>query len=137
MARLLERDRLPGLHQSNLDARRAQPGARPPRLFFAQSLEKEALMNAREAPRRARGAGFSLIELMVVIAIIGLLATIVSMNLTRTRERANATKVVADVKSLDHAVVLFQMDLGRWPASLDELVTPGGSDWRGPYIEGG
>jgi general secretion pathway protein G len=72
---------------------------------------------------------------MVVISIIGLLATIVAMNLEGPQIKAHQQKVRSDVKALDHSITLFHMDMSRWPSSLDELVMPCGEGWTGPYIE--
>ena len=87
--------------------------------------------------RRRRNAGFSLIELMVVIAIMGLLATVVAVNLMGRTYDAKVKKVMADFDAMSKAIKLFKLDVGRYPQRLDELWTPGGGakNWKGPYIE--
>jgi len=86
---------------------------------------------------RARGSqGFSLIELMVVVAIMGLLATVVAINLMGQTYRAKVVKVQADFKSMRDAIDLFKLNTGRYPQRLDDLwQQPGGvKNWAGPYI---
>ena len=61
--------------------------------------------------RRRRTAGFSLIELMVVIAIMGLLATVVAVNLMGRTYDAKVKKVMADFDSLGTAIKLFNVSL--------------------------
>jgi general secretion pathway protein G len=91
----------------------------------------------KHAARRSATAGFSLVELMVVISIIGLLSTIVTVAVVKQREKATIAKVYTDVKQLDHAIALFHLDTGTYPQALQDLVHPGVSDWHGPYVEGG
>ena len=88
------------------------------------------------APVR-RNRGFSLIELMVVIAIMGLLATIVAVNVMGRGYDAKVKKVMADFDAMKKAIQLFKIDLGRYPQRLDELwQAPGGAkNWKGPYLE--
>ncbi len=75
--------------------------------------------------RRARRAGFSLAELMVVIVIIGLLATMVVPKLFSYLGDANLTKVKADLQQIDSALLTFvARNSGRFPDSLEDLVRP-------------
>ena len=88
--------------------------------------------------------GFTLIELMVVILIIGLLATIVVQNLRSATDKAKRVKAQADISQLKSALDRYYLDVGSYPNSdqgLNALVatpTAGGDpphDWSGPYIE--
>lgn len=73
---------------------------------------------------RAR-AGFTLAELMVVIVIIGLLATLVVPNVVKRLFVANKTKAKADIVALSQAVDEYAIQNGgRYPDTLDVLVTP-------------
>ena len=67
--------------------------------------------------------GFTLLELLVVIGIIGLLASILVVNLTSTRRRARDTKRVADVRNLQTASEDYYGKNGMYPATIASLVT--------------
>ena len=70
-------------------------------------------------PRRFRphpdAAGFTLIELMVVIVIIGLLATVVMINVLPSQDRAMAEKARADVALLEQALEAYRLDNLTYP----------------------
>lgn len=65
--------------------------------------------------------GFSLVELMVVIVIIGLLATIVIINVMPSADRAAVTKARADIATLEQGLELFYLDERRYPATSEGL----------------
>ncbi len=70
----------------------------------------------------ARRRGFSLAELMVVIVILGLLATIVVPNVMKYLASGNETKVKADISAIVNAIDSFRVDNGgKAPESLDSL----------------
>ncbi len=71
-------------------------------------------------------AGFTLIEIMVVIIILGLLATLVIPNITGYTEKAKREKARADIASLEGALDLFRADNGFYPTTeqgLEALVS--------------
>jgi general secretion pathway protein G len=92
---------------------------------------------------RCSQEGFTLIELMVVILIIGLLATIVVQNLRSATDKAKRVKAQADISQIKSALDRYYLDAGSYPTSdqgLPALVaspTNGNDpkDWGGPYIE--
>ena len=80
--------------------------------------------------------GFTLIELLVVITIIGIMASVVVVNLFGVDDQARVARVQADFSALRDACNRFKLDHRRWPASLEELHD--GPEWRGEptrYIE--
>lgn len=89
--------------------------------------------------------GFTLIEIMVVVVILGLLAAIVAPNVMRRIDDAQIAKAKQDIRSYDTALSLFRMDNFKYPTSdqgLAALVTqPGDSSIRnfpeGGYLKGG
>jgi general secretion pathway protein G len=72
-------------------------------------------------------AGFSLLEILVVILIISILATVVGVNVAKEPGRARAAKAQATIASLGTALQLYRMDNGQLPTmeqGLDALCTP-------------
>ena len=69
--------------------------------------------------------GFTLLELLVVIGIIGLLASILVINLTSARRRARDTKRVADIRNLQTAAEDYFGKNGRYPNTIADLITNG------------
>jgi general secretion pathway protein G len=65
--------------------------------------------------------GFTLIELMTVIAIITLLASIIMVSVTNARMRARDAKRVSDTKSIELALSLYYNDNYKYPTSLSTL----------------
>ena len=92
------------------------------------------------ADRRARG--FTLLELMVVVVIIGVLAALIAPAVLDRAEQAKVTAARTDVSNLMNALKLYRLDNGRYPSSdqgLDALVNkptvgtiPG--NWK-PYLD--
>lgn len=71
--------------------------------------------------------GFTLTELMVVLVIIGLLATIVIINVLPAADQANNTKVRADLSTLESALEQYRLDNMSYPRTeqgLEALVSP-------------
>lgn len=66
-------------------------------------------------------AGFTLVELMVVIVIIGLLATIVVINVMPTQDRAMVDKARADIRVLEQALELYRLDVMSYPTTAQGL----------------
>jgi len=74
---------------------------------------------------RRRYAAFTIIEVMAVIVIIGILASIVAVNVVGRIDKARATATKANLKMLHSAVIQFKLDTGRYPAEeagLQELI---------------
>jgi len=69
--------------------------------------------------------GFTLLELLVVIGIIGLLASILVVNLTSARRRARDTKRIADIRNLQTAAEDYYGKNGKYPTLISDLVTGG------------
>lgn len=86
--------------------------------------------------------GFSLIELLLIIAIVGILAGIVLTNVTKARERAQIAKVVLEVKEISKIIAKYYADTGTYPATCGDVCTVltdpfvvdlGVAGWEGPY----
>jgi len=78
-----------------------------------------------DSKRVAPGAGFTLIELIIVVAIIGILATIAVPAMRTAPQRARESALKEDLYTLRSCLDQFHADRGRYPASLDEVVSMG------------
>lgn len=81
--------------------------------------------------------GFSLVELLVVLAIIGMIASLVTPQVLSYLGRAKGETARIQVKNIAQAVELYYLDLGGYPTTeqgLAALVQPTGPQWRGPYV---
>lgn len=65
--------------------------------------------------------GFSLVEVMVVIAIIGILATMILPNVLGSQEQANKQKVTTDIVALENALAQYHLDNGMFPTTEQGL----------------
>lgn len=94
-----------------------------------QNPIKELSMNYRN--RR----GFTFLEIMFVVVIIGILLTLVVTNITSNTGKARETATKAKVESLANAVRHFYLDTGKFPGKLVEIVKkPDVEGWDGPYL---
>lgn len=78
--------------------------------------------HAKHLKAARREAGFSLIEVMVTMVIIGLLSTLVLINVLPSRDKAMVDKAKADIATLELAVDTFKMDNYGYPRTEDGLV---------------
>lgn len=82
---------------------------------------------------------FTLVELMVVIVIIGLLASIVAVNVVPFITKAKVKAAQTQIKTLHKAVKFYKIDTGQYPDSLEDLVEqpPGVTGWnKDGYLDG-
>lgn len=87
-------------------------------------------------PSPVRRKGFTLIELIVVIALVAVLAAVVAPNLLGKATEANRKSAGIQLEKISNAVELYRLETGRYPEELDDLVNqPSGVErWNGPYI---
>ena len=83
---------------------------------------------------RHRQFGFTLIEILIVVAIIGLIAALIAPNLIGRFEGSKEDITKAQIEMLSSAVQSFMIEVGRYPNSLEELINSTDPKWRGPYL---
>jgi len=83
-----------------------------------------------------RQSGFTLIEILVVMAIIGMLAVMVAPNIFRQQAGAQRDAAMANISTLSAALDIHRLDAGEYPDSLDGLQVnhSGRASWNGPYL---
>ena len=91
-------------------------------------------MNNDRNRRTLAKKGFTLLELIVVITIIGLLGTLVVTKVAPILFRANKTKIISDQKTIYNTAKIIYTTSGGWPESIDEMVNPVDED--GNELEG-
>jgi general secretion pathway protein G len=76
--------------------------------------------------------GFTIIELLLVIAIIIILSSLFSVAVGMAKDKARRTSAQAEISSLSLAVKTYESDYGIWPANLNVLTS---TSKNGPYME--
>jgi len=86
-------------------------------------------------PRR-RSRGFTLLEILVVLAIIGLIAAIAAPQVFKSLGGAKSDSAQVQIESLSTAIDLYRLEVGKLPPDLEALIEkPSGEDrWNGPYL---
>ena len=80
--------------------------------------------------------GFNLIEILVVMAIIGMLAVMVAPNIFNQQAGAQRDAALSQISSLEAALDTYRLDVGEYPDSLEGLIEndSGRAAWNGPYL---
>ncbi|WFU27788.1 type II secretion system major pseudopilin GspG [Bradyrhizobium sp. CB1717] len=98
---------------------------------------------ASRGRRRARRgeAGFTLVEMLVVITIIGMIMALVGPRVLNYLSESKAKAAKIQIESFSSALDLYYLDLGRYPTSNEGLAAltrnNNQSGWNGPYLRGG
>ena len=91
-------------------------------------------------PSRRRGRGFSLLELLAVLVILGILAGIFAPKFLGQAESAKRKAAKLEIDQIGQSLDLYKLEIGRYPTSQDGLqalvAAPSGTaNWNGPYLK--
>ena len=113
----------------------------PPSMHVSTAHRARSITSGRRG--RGRGAaqgGFTLLELLVVIVIIGLLAGLVAPRYFEQVSKSNTKIARAQIDSLEKALDQYRLDVGSYPTTEQGLAAlnarpPGLEKWAGPYLK--
>jgi general secretion pathway protein G len=108
-----------------------------------QNPEDQEVIKQNAAPGRARQRGFTLIEIMVVVIIIGLLAAVIVPSVINKVDEARVAKAKSDIQGLETALTMFRLDNSKYPttdqglqALVQQPTDPSIRHWRvGGYLQ--
>ena len=100
-------------------------------------------MQRRRIPSVPRQAGFTLLEMIVVLVIIGLIMGLVGPRLFGQADKAKVQTAETQIKMLRGALQTMRLDISRWPSEAEGLslltTRPGDAEaargWAGPYLD--
>lgn len=97
-------------------------------------------MNRVNLGKHSREQGFTLIEIMVVIAILALLAVMVVPQVFNQLQKAQATRVASDIRAVESALKNYRIDNYKYPSQSEGLAAlvqaPANvRNWNGPYLD--
>jgi general secretion pathway protein G len=96
----------------------------------------------RDQKVRQGEQGFTLVEMLVVITIIGLIMGLIGPRVLNYLSESKVKAAKIQLQSFSSALDLFELDAGRYPSASEGLAalvrrTPGVAVWNGPYLRGG
>src|SRR5919197_3117469 len=102
----------------------------------------EIAQRATGDARRHGELGFTLVEMLVVITIIGLIMGLIGPRVLNYLSESKVKAAKIQMQSFASALDLFNLDTGRYPSTAEGLTalvrrTPGVAAWNGPYLKGG
>jgi general secretion pathway protein G len=103
-------------------------------------IQKFLLMRKRALTERRRQNGFTLVELLVVLAILGLVAAVAAPQVLKYLGKAKTDTAKIDIKGIGVALDLYLLDVGHYPTEQEGLSVlvqkpSGGGAWHGPYLK--
>lgn len=91
-------------------------------------------MPQRKNENKNRQLGFTMMELLIVIVILGLLMSLVAPDFFKRLGSSQKKIASVQMSSLETAIDTYRLDVGSYPKSLEELRTSEAPRWDGPYL---
>jgi general secretion pathway protein G len=107
-----------------------------------ERIDSHTGKTTRRRSRTRHQRGFTLVEILVVITIIGLIMSLVGPRVLNYLSESKVKAARIQIQSFSSALELFYLDAGRYPTTSEGLTalvksTGGLSAWNGPYLKGG
>lgn len=93
---------------------------------------KKSIMNI--VRRRFRIDGFTMLELLIVLVILGLLTSLVAPQMLGKVDSSKQKSAIAQMQMLTTALDTYRLDVGQYPQQLSELTSSQANGWDGPYL---
>src|SRR3954452_12097598 len=117
------------------------PRVPSPAAHLAMRVDLSPSGRGKRRRRRNAQAGFTLVEILVVITIIGLIMALVGPRVLGYLGESKAKAAKIQIESFSSALDLYYLDLGRYPTSAEGLTaltrSTNAPGWNGPYLRGG
>lgn len=90
---------------------------------------------SKHASAASRRGGFSLPEILVAVAMVGVLSAVTLPAVMSQVNKSEVSRVVQDLQNIGQAAQLYRSDTGEWPATTNDLIVdPTLTGWAGPYL---
>lgn len=93
------------------------------------------MKKSKKAHRIVRG--FTLVEMMAVVVIIGILAAVIGPRIFNQVNKSQQVRAAKDIESISQAISMYRLDTNKFPEDLKDLQNNNGDvkGWRGPYLK--
>jgi type IV pilus assembly protein PilA len=120
-----------------MDKARGETTLGPPAPSYHKKLRnQECMLSSRRISRPSNRRGFSLIELLIVIAIILIILSIALPQMSKSRMQSQEMAAIATLRTINTEEIQYQSQFGQYATSLSQLGPPSGGAAEGPQAAG-